>query len=229
MVGLSVSKLVLGSSEKVKWIRLPSTITWKEIPVDQSKIAAPAKLKQSKHLDRISAEIGGCESITINLLIGANYLKALEPLEVIPSQGNGLYAIRTALGWCVIGPIDKKDGKTISCNQIAATEASSGGLTRHHFSTEDKFQEVVLQKMLMKLNKQDFVERKTAKDEICDAVQEVSYEDKKFIKMMNEKTENRKALPDISFHYQTRHCCHSEAKRCTFQTTGDWQKVDLVV
>ena len=172
MVGLSVSKLVLGSSEKVKWIRWkdPSTITWKEIPVDQSEIAAPAKLKQWKHLDRISAEIGGCESITVNLSIEANYFKDLEALEVIPSQGNGSYAIRTALGWCVMGPIDKKDDKTIPCNWIAVTEASSSGLARHHFATEDKCQEAGLQKMLMKLNMQDFVEPKTAKDEICDAV-----------------------------------------------------------
>ena len=42
----------------------------------------------------------------------------------------------------------------------------------------------------------DFVEPKTTKDEFYDALQEVSYEDKKFIKMMNEETENRK-------HYQT--------------------------
>ena len=33
--------------------------------------------------------------------------------------------------------------------------------------------------MLMKLYMQDFVERKTTNDEICDALQEVSYEDKK--------------------------------------------------
>ena len=48
--GLSVSKLVLRPSEKAKWIRLPSTFTRKEIPVDQSEIATPAKLKQWKHL-----------------------------------------------------------------------------------------------------------------------------------------------------------------------------------
>ena len=103
--GLSVLKPVLGPSGKAKWIRLSSTFTRKEIPVDQSEIATPAKLKQWKHLDRISGEIGGNESITVDLLIGYNCLKALEPLEVIPSQGNGPYTIRTALGWCGIGPI----------------------------------------------------------------------------------------------------------------------------
>ena len=96
--GLSVSKLVLGPSEKAKWIRFTSTFTRKEMPVDQNEIVTPAKLKQWKYLDRISGEIGGNESITVDLLIGANCLKALEPLEVIPSQWNGPYAIRTALG-----------------------------------------------------------------------------------------------------------------------------------
>ena len=73
------------------------------MPVDQNEIATLAKLKQWKYLDRISGEIGGNESITADLLIGANCFKALEPLEVIPSQWNGpairlKYAIRTALG-----------------------------------------------------------------------------------------------------------------------------------
>ena len=43
---------------------------------------------EALNLDGISGEIGGNESITVDLLIGANCLKALEPLEVIPSQGN---------------------------------------------------------------------------------------------------------------------------------------------
>ena len=179
-------------------IRLPSAFTRKEIPVDQSEIVTPAKLKQWKYLDRISGKIGGDESLTVDLLIEANCLKALEPLEVIPSQGNWPYAIRTALGWCVIGPIDMKDDKTIPCNQIAVTEASKGGIARHHFAIEDKCQEVGIQEMLMKLYMQDFVEPKTTKDEICDALQEVSCEGKKFIKMMNEETENRKVLPDTT-------------------------------
>ena len=119
----------------------------------------------------------------------------MEPLVVIPSQGNGPYAIRTALGWCVIGPVVMKDGKTISCNRIAVTEASSHGRARH-FAIEGTCQEVGIQEMLMELYMQDFVEPKTAKDEICDALQKVSYDDKKPIKMMNEETVK------IGRHYQ---------------------------
>ena len=61
---------------------------------------------------------------------------------MILSQGNGPYAIRIALVWCVIGPIDMKDGKSISCNHIAVTEASSGSTARYHIAIEDKYQEV---------------------------------------------------------------------------------------
>ena len=171
--GLSVSKLVLGPSEKAKWIRLLSTFTRKEIPVDQSEIATPAKLKQWKPLGRISGEIGEDESITVESLIGSNYLKALESLEVLRSQENGPYAIRIALGWCVIRPIDMKDRKIISYNRIAVTDPSKGGTARHHFTIEDKCQEVGIQEMLMKLYMQDFAELKTTKDEICEARQKV--------------------------------------------------------
>ena len=39
------------------------------------------------------------------MLIGANLMKVLEPLEVIPSQEDGPYAFRILLGWCIVGPV----------------------------------------------------------------------------------------------------------------------------
>ena len=122
----------------------------------------------------MSWEIGGNESTTVNLLIGANCLKAMEPQEVIPSQGNERYAIRTALGWWVVGQIDTKESKRISCYRIVVTEASSGDTAGHHFAIEDNCQEVGIQEMLMKLYMQGFVKPKITKDEICDIFQEVS-------------------------------------------------------
>ena len=96
-------------------------------------------------LNTISGEIGRDENITVYLLVEVNFLKALQPLQVIPSQGNGRYAIRTARGCYVKWSIDMKDGKTILCNWIAVTKASSGGTPRHHFASEDKCQEVGMQ------------------------------------------------------------------------------------
>ena len=92
----------------------------------------------------------------------------------------------------------------------------------NNYDVEKYIYSFLVYSILMKLYMQDFKKPKTTKDEICDALQEVSYEDKKFIKMMNEETVK------IGRHYQTPHC-HSETRRCTFQTTGDWMKADLLV
>ena len=45
------------------------------------------------------------QSINVELLIGANCARALEPIKVIPSRNDGPYAMKTILGWCIVGPI----------------------------------------------------------------------------------------------------------------------------
>lgn len=42
----------------------------------------------------------------MDLLIGVNLPKAMEPWRVINSQGNGPYAVKTLLGWVVNGPLN---------------------------------------------------------------------------------------------------------------------------
>lgn len=41
----------------------------------------------------------------VELLIGVDVPKAMEPWQIINSQGNGPYAVRTLLGWVVNGPL----------------------------------------------------------------------------------------------------------------------------
>lgn len=48
-------------------------------------------------LPQINAEVG--------LLIGTNIPKAVEQWQVIHSEGEGPYSMRTALGWVVNGPL----------------------------------------------------------------------------------------------------------------------------
>ena len=68
------------------------------------------------------------------MLTGANCMKALEPMEIIASQGGGPYAYKTNLGWCIVGPIvSNKSGEVLSCNRIAVTDAITGKLLSHHF------------------------------------------------------------------------------------------------
>ena len=70
--------------------------------MDSSEIASARKLKIRDYLEKISKKLGDNEDASVDLLISTNFLETLEPTEVIPRQNDGPYAIRTALGWCVL-------------------------------------------------------------------------------------------------------------------------------
>ena len=68
------------------------------------------------------------------MLIGANCMKALELVKKIARQDGGLYAYKTKLGWCIVGPIvSTKNKEALSCNRIAVKDAITGKLLSHHF------------------------------------------------------------------------------------------------
>ena len=52
------------------------------------------------------------------MLIGSNCPKALEPMQVINSQGEGPYAKRTRLGWCVVGAVSEEEKPAVTCNGV---------------------------------------------------------------------------------------------------------------
>ena len=62
----------------------------------------------------------------VSLLIGANCVRALEPREVISSQNGGPYALKTLLGWSVVGPMinQTKEGR-FGYNRIMFTSADT--------------------------------------------------------------------------------------------------------
>ncbi|XDV14268.1 hypothetical protein PO909_002442 [Leuciscus waleckii] len=80
-----ISGLEISSLDKNDFIQLSNVFTHKTMPV--SKLNIPK-------ID------GG-----IDLLIGTNASKVLEPWEVVNSQGNGPHAVRTLLGWVIYGPL----------------------------------------------------------------------------------------------------------------------------
>ena len=41
----------------------------------------------------------------VSLIIGVNCVRALESREVISNHNRGLFAIKSLLGWCVVGPV----------------------------------------------------------------------------------------------------------------------------
>ena len=62
----------------------------------------------------------------VSLLIGANCVRSLEPREVISSQNGSPYALKTLLGWCVVGPmINQTKEDKFDCNRIMFTSADA--------------------------------------------------------------------------------------------------------
>uniref|UniRef100_A0AAZ1XPU5 CCHC-type domain-containing protein n=1 Tax=Oreochromis aureus TaxID=47969 RepID=A0AAZ1XPU5_OREAU len=93
--------------------------TQKSMPVHQCNIPRQEDLNRWPHLRYINIlEINS----GVDLLIGTNVPKALEPWEVIRSQYGGPYAVKTMLGWTVNGPL-REDRKTdifdVTVNRIS--------------------------------------------------------------------------------------------------------------
>lgn len=92
---------VCGLEEKI-YIDLPRVFTQSNIPVKRENIPLQKDVDQWPYLhgvciSHLDAEVG--------LLIGMDVYKAMEPREIINSKDDGPYAVRTALGWVINGPL----------------------------------------------------------------------------------------------------------------------------
>ena len=142
--GLKVKKFTKDAGQKPV-IELPKTFCTSSLPINRSEIPSPEKLSEWVYLQKIFNDIPQEDpSIPIGLLIGGNCPKALEPLEVIPSENQGPFALKSMLGWCIIGPISAKNkgnNVNLKCNRIAVTDVSTNQLSKHHlaFKEDNKF------------------------------------------------------------------------------------------
>lgn len=103
----------------------------------------------------------------VDLLIGTDAPRVMEPWELINSQDEGPYAVRTRVGWVINGPLcggsnrDKSDCSAVTANRISVEH---------------------LQEMLVKQFNHDFNERS------LDEQLEMYREDVKFMNVMNNTT-----------------------------------------
>ena len=120
-------------------------------------------------------------------MIGAKCLKALEPLEVIVSERDGLYAFRSALGWCVVGPLpERRDENKFYCNRISVKHCTTGKVSGHQF-TVNSCKEDGIGDLLQKLYTTDFREKPIMTgNRINEKFSEVSVEDMLFLKIINQ-------------------------------------------
>ena len=114
---LIISRIDLKKTNTNELIELPRAYSKQSLPVEREEIAPPNKIKKWDYLKSISRETTQQDDMQIVMLIGANCMKALEPLEIVSSKNGGLYAYK--LGWCIVGPIiNISSNKSMKCNRL---------------------------------------------------------------------------------------------------------------
>ena len=124
----------------------------------------------------------------VSLLFGANCVRALEPREVISTQNGGLYAFKTLLGWCVVGPMinQTKAGK-FGFIRIMLTLADTVKPGSYYFTVPTKVRETSIESMLKKIYEHDFVEPESQccmNNKIILNYDNLSKNDRRFLELM---------------------------------------------
>ena len=116
-----VSDLEVAGLNSGWYCEMPDIFTQRRMPVNRSNVPRQEDLHKWPHLQHVYLP----EIYTdVELLIGMNVPKALEPLEVIRSVEEGPYAIKTMLGWTVNGHLGGNVVMDLMCIslQLLATE-----------------------------------------------------------------------------------------------------------
>ena len=91
-------------------VELPKAYARESIPSRQDQIPTPEVADKWPHLQKIRDKIPPYEKdAEIGLLIGCNCPKAIKPKEVIHGTSEDPYAVRTLLGWSIVGPVVTSD------------------------------------------------------------------------------------------------------------------------
>ena len=102
--------------------------------------------------------------------------------------------------WCFVGPIGSscKGDDVISCNRIAVQDAGTKQISRHHFEIQKEVKETGISDMMQRMYQLNFIEPRTKlKYLMTNRLDEISYEHKKFLKIMEDR------VVKVGNHYET--------------------------
>ncbi|CAB4021227.1 Hypothetical predicted protein [Paramuricea clavata] len=166
-----VEDLVVTDTKDLNPVEITRLYTRTEIPLTDRQIPIPGMVQRWQHLHEIAKLIPEFQpDLEIGLLIGSNCPAALEPLEVVPSRGEGPFAMRLRHGWTLNGPlsISNTSQSDITCHRITVRE------------TNDTVKEVILPEAIGRMFELDFNDHKVGPDE-----RSFSQEEKKFLTKMD--------------------------------------------
>ena len=186
---LEVAQAPNGKAEMV-WVKLSCTYTPEDLPVNSNEVTTIDKIKRWGYLDNIKAEVNVNGNIEITLLIGANCVKALGPRQSIASRSRVRYALRTLLGWCIVGPMYRQNkSEKLSCNWILVKSVVTGFASNHYFTQSDKVRDTSVEGLLMRIYEHNFVESQLQHSayKISINYDKLSGNDRRFLDLMDKK------------------------------------------
>ena len=114
------------------YIDLPVTYTRDYIPLDRSHIPTGETARSWSHLAHLAPEIPPLLDCDVGLLIGYNCSTALAPRQVITGADGQPYAVKTDLGWSVVGNLGYADteDQTGFCHRVSVKSATPHDVLR---------------------------------------------------------------------------------------------------
>ena len=196
-----IKGLVVRDYDRQVSIVLPRSFSRRVIPAHRSQIPRPESAKEWPNLEHIANQLMPYrDDIDIGLLIGLDCTRALILREVVPGDNQSPYAVKTDLGWGIIGKTGDTDDESSdeldyigASHRIISREIQVPSVTTKttcYFSFKTRAKEVINPLQVQKMFEMDFSEIKTNREFL-------SYDERKFIRKMQDGITQR---PDG--HYQ---------------------------
>ena len=175
----AVKGLVVQPLDGNTQIELPASYSRAEIPAERSLIPRRETTARWSHLKDVARELPEYqEDAEIGILIGMNCPRAVKPRDVVTGESDDPWAVKTELGWSVVGLVRGAAGAA-TCHRVSVeTDVSK----TCHFAFKVHAQEVSPMQVA-KLFDQDF--------EVCLSEQKLSIEDRQFLKIMEDEIHQR--------------------------------------
>ena len=175
-----IEGLVAQSLDEAVSVDLPKAYSRESIPSRRNQIPSPEIAGKWPHLQGIKCKIPPIKTdVEVGVLIGCNCPKALKPREVVLGKEEDPYAIRTLLGWGIIGPTNAANHSSVgrddvfTCHRIVTCEIGNTRLD-NRFVVNAQTKEVINPFAVRKMFELDFSERDQGH-------QAYSQEDRKFL------------------------------------------------
>lgn len=163
MKSAALSDLEVCGLEENTYIELPKAFPHSHIPVKKENIPRQEDIAQWQYLKEVRLP---CIKAEVGMLIGANVPKATEPWQVINSDGKGPYAVKTALGWVINGPLRRDEGPKTDNGKLQSYTANCIVVSE-------------IEELLVKQYNTDFPERS------CEEKEEMSQDDHRFMHLVS--------------------------------------------